>query len=81
LVWPTTFQRIEFSARGGDGGVILAKTKTPSDLELEVVLYYKIREEFLKEIYTKYPSQNHHRDYVNIVKVYTFCLKSYRMQY
>ncbi len=53
----------------GDAGVILAKTNTPSDLELEVVIYYKLREEYLPDIYAKYPSQNQHRDYANIAKV------------
>jgi len=78
ISWPTTFQRIEYSRRGGktyafpclgDNGVILAKTKTPSDLELEIVVYYKIKEELLEQLYVKYPSKNYHKDYANVVKV------------
>lgn len=69
MTWPTTLQRIEFSSRGGGNGVLLAKTSTPSDIQLEVVLYYKLRPEQLSNLYNLYPAQNHQSAFASIVKV------------
>ena len=52
-----------------DGSSINAKTNNPADINIQVTMMYRIKEEYLDEIYQSYPSRNYHKDLVVVAKV------------
>ncbi len=55
--------------------MITAKTSNPSNVYLQVAIMYRIKEEYLHEIYKKWPTKNNKRDYILFAKV-NFVLES-----
>jgi len=51
-----------------DSGNIAGKTMTPSDIEMEVAVLYKLRPEFVHDLYEKYPGQDYASDFELIIK-------------
>ncbi|CDW84052.1 UNKNOWN [Stylonychia lemnae] len=65
--YSTQWTWITFGA-GGDSAAINSKTSNPSNVYLEVAILYRIREEYLHEIYKKWPTKSNQRDYVLFAK-------------
>ena len=59
-------------AAGGDSAIITAKTSNPSNIYLEVAIQYRIKEEYLHDIYKKWPTKNIQRDFILFAKVLSF---------
>lgn len=66
--------------KDGDTSLITAKTSNPSNVYLEVAIMYRIKEEYLHEIYKKWPTKNNKRDYILFAKVNLY-LYLCRMQF
>ena len=49
--------------------MITAKTATPSNIYLEIAIMYRMRPEYINEIYAKWPTNNIQRDYILFAKV------------
>lgn len=66
--YSTQYSWINF-ATGGDSAMITAKTATPSNIYLEIAIMYRMRPEYINEIYAKWPTNNIQRDYILFAKV------------
>lgn len=69
--FPTTWQRIGFCSTGcADGGPVSSKTGGSNSVpvQLEVMIYYKVRAELAPELIDRYPRLNWHTDYVQKAK-------------
>lgn len=67
IVYPTTWYTIDY-ASGGDSSAIIAKTLTSSQVTLEVNLMYRLKIEYLHELWSRYPAKNQQRDMITTAK-------------
>lgn len=58
----------------GDSSAIIAKTSTSSQVILEINLMYRLKIEYLHELWSRYPARNQKRDMITTAKVYLFSL-------
>lgn len=65
-VFPTDYQEINFSKN--NNGLIYIETKDPIQLALEISIMYKIRIEFIQELYSRFPNEDYQFTIINIIK-------------
>jgi len=64
----TKWKWIIFADEDGDALKIQAKTKNPSEINMDIAILYRIREEYAAEIYGKWPTKLYHKDYILMAK-------------
>jgi len=53
----------------GESSVISGKTKEPAQIELDIALSYRLKIEFVPQLFQKFPAKNHHTTMVSSAKV------------